>query len=667
MAYFVTGATGFIGKRLVQKLLERNKGPVYFLVLEPELQKLEPLYHRWGVGPERAIPVVGNVVRPLMGVSQADLEKLKGQVRHLFHLAAVYDLKASAEDQIAANVDGTRNTIGFAEAVEAGCFHHMSSIAAAGLYEGTFREDMFEEAENMDHPYFRTKHDSEGIVRREYRRPWRIYRPGIVVGQSDTGEMDKVDGPYYFFKPIQKLRNIVPRWMPAVGLEGGRLNLVPVDFVVNALDYLAHRNGLDGRCFHLTDPSPRRVGDILNIFARAGHAPDLAIRINPHMFGFIPRTIRQGLAMLTPVRRIQHAIMRDLGLPADIMQFVSYPTRFDNRETQKLLDEAGIRVPPLEDYAWKLWDYWERHLDPDLFIDRSLAGTVKDKVVMITGSADGIGKAAALKAAEAGARVIVVDREQEKLDRMRKEIDGRGWSVFFHRCDLTDWDQVDALTGQVLEEHGAVQVLVNNAGHSIRRSIENSFDRFHDFERVMRLNYFGALRLTLRLLPPMQKQRRGHVINISSIGVLTNAPRFSAYVASKAAMDAFARCAASEFADSGIEFTTLNMPLVRTGMTAPTEIYRQIPMLSPEEAADLVVQAIIYRPVRLATRLGIFAEVLHMLAPRISQIVMNTAYRMFPESRASMGQKPPQGAPAAPTQPTPDQIAFAEIMKGIHL
>ncbi|HET9700544.1 MAG TPA: SDR family oxidoreductase [Burkholderiales bacterium] len=666
MAYFVTGATGFIGKRLVKKLLDRDNGPVYFLILESEKERLAPLYQRWGVGPERAIPVVGDITRPKLGIADKDLKKLKGKVEHLFHLAAVYDLKASEEAQIAANVEGTRRVIEFAGLIEAGCFHHTSSIAAAGLYEGTFREDMFEEAENLDHPYFRTKHDSEAIVRRECQRPWRVYRPGIVVGQSDTGEMDKVDGPYYFFKPIQRLRNLLPKWMPAIGLEGGRLNLVPVDFVVSAMDHLAHRPGLDGRCFHLTDPEPKRVGDILNIFAKAGHAPDLAIRINPHMFGFIPQALRQGLAMLTPVRRIQHVIMRDLGLPPDVMQFVNYPTRFDSRDTRKLLDEAGIKVPPLEDYAWKLWDYWERHLDPDLFIDRTLAGTVRGKVVMITGSADGIGRATALKVAEAGGKVIVVDRDQDKLDRMQREVAERGWSVYFYQADLTDYDHIDELVSKVLEEHGAVNVLVNNAGHSIRRGIENSFDRFHDYERVMRLNYFGALRLTMRLLPAMQQKRKGHVINISSIGVLTNAPRFSAYVASKAAMDAFTRCAASEFADAGIEFTTINMPLVKTNMTAPTEIYKQIPMLAPEEAADLVAQAIVYRPVRIATRLGIFAEVLHMLAPRISQVVMNTAYRMFPESKAAMKQ---QGAPEAPAAgaPTPDQMAFAQIMKGIHL
>jgi NAD(P)-dependent dehydrogenase (short-subunit alcohol dehydrogenase family) len=206
-----------------------------------------------------------------------------------------------------------------------------------------------------------------------------------------------------------------------------------------------------------------------------------------------------------------------------------------------------------------------------------------------------------------------------------------------------------------------VDVLVNNAGRSIRRAVENSFDRYHDFERTMSVNYFGSLRLTLGLLPAMMKKRRGHVINISSIGVLTNAPRFSAYVASKAALDAWTRCAASEFSDMGIHFTTINMPLVKTPMIAPTKIYSQVPTLTPEEAADMVVEAIVYRPVRIATRLGVFGEVLHALLPRVAQIVMNTTFRMFPDSAASQGKKE-EGA----THATPDQIAMSTLMRGIH-
>jgi NAD(P)-dependent dehydrogenase (short-subunit alcohol dehydrogenase family) len=203
---------------------------------------------------------------------------------------------------------------------------------------------------------------------------------------------------------------------------------------------------------------------------------------------------------------------------------------------------------------------------------------------------------------------------------------------------------------------------VNNAGRSIRRGVINSFDRFHDFERTMQLNYFGALRLIMGFLPAMLAQRQGHVINISSIGVLSNAPRFSAYVASKSALDSFSACASSEFLDKGINFTTINMPLVRTPMIAPTRMYEKVPTLSPEEAADLVVEAIVFKSVRIATRLGIAGAVSHAIAPRLTQILLNTAFNMFPDSAAAQGKK--EGA--APQELTPEQMAFAQLTKGIH-
>src|SRR5581483_7305325 len=516
MRYFVTGATGFIGSRLVERLLKREGAVVYFLIRSHKLGSVDALRARWGVGEDRAIAIVGDLTEPDLGLPRADRGRLRGKIDHFFHLAAVYDLAASAEAQERANVQGTLYAVQLAEELGVGCFHLVSSIAAAGLYEGVFREDMFDEAENLEHPYFRTKHESERIVRTQCKRPWRIYRPGIVVGDSHTGEMDKIDGPYYFFKPIQKLRRLLPTWMPAIGVEGGRLNLVPVDFVTAALDYIAHQPGLDGHCFHLTDAHPRRVGDLLNIFARAGHAPEFAVRLNARMFGFIPHSLRHGVAGLKPVRRIGEQMMKDLGLPAGILQFVNYPTRFDNREAARALAGSGIEVPPIESYAWKLWDYWERHLDPELFVDRSLKGAVEGKVVMITGSGQGIGKATALKVGAAGAAVLLVDREAERLAETKQEIEQAGGKAVAYVCDLTDFEHVDAMVARALAEHEVVDILVNNAGRSIRRSIEHSFDRFHDFERLMKLNYFGALRLTLGLLPAMQRKKRGHVVNISS-------------------------------------------------------------------------------------------------------------------------------------------------------
>jgi NAD(P)-dependent dehydrogenase (short-subunit alcohol dehydrogenase family) len=659
MNYFVTGGTGFLGRNLIARLLKR-KGDIYVLVRKGSRRKFDDLKQRWDDAGARVIPVVGDLTKPRLGVAPARVRQLEGTIGHVFHLAAIYDLKAAADAQEAANIAGTSNAIQFAESVQARRFHHVSSIAAAGLYQGVFREDMFEEATGLDNPYFRTKHESEAIVRTKCSIPWRIYRPGIVVGDSRSGEIDKVDGPYYFFKLIQKLRRAMPAWMPAIGLEGGRINIVPVDFVADALDYIAHKANEDRKCFHLTDPKPLRIGQVLNLFAEAAHAPQMTMRLDARMFNFIPAVVKQSVMMLPPAKRIRNQIFSDLGMPPEILKFINYPTKFDSRETERVLKSTAIRVPSLEDYAWRLWDYWERHLDPDLFIDRSLRGHVRDKVVVVTGGSSGIGHATSIMMARAGARVAIVARDPEKLAEAVREIRANGGQAWSYSADLADMDACDRVVEEITGELGEIDILVNNAGRSIRRSISSSFDRFHDYERCMQLNYFGSLRLILRVLPAMEQRRRGQIINVSSIGVLSNAPRFSAYVASKAALDAFSRCAASEYNDVGVSFTTINMPLVRTPMIAPTKLYDNLPTITPEEAADMVKQAVIYKPQRIATRLGVFAQVLHAVAPKIAEIIMNSAFRMFPDSAAAKGVKEGQA------QASQEQLAFASLMRGIH-
>jgi short-subunit dehydrogenase len=544
--------------------------------------------------------------------------------------------------------------------VKAGCFHHTSSIAAAGSYPGIFKEDMFEEAEGLDNAYYRTKHESEGLVRKQYRRAYRIYRPAIVLGHSKTGEIDKIDGPYYFFRLIKKMRSMLPQWMPTIGVEGSRVNCVPVDFVADAMDHIAHKKGLDGTCFHLVDPQPLRAGEVLNTFAKAANAPQMTMRVDARMFAFIPPMVRHAVANLPPVQRFTGMVMKDFGIPKLALGYITHPTRYDNRETERALRGSKIKVPPLASYAWRLWDYWERHLDPDLFVDRSLAGKVKGRVVVITGGSSGIGKAAALKVAAAGAKTIIVARKQDELDAAKAEIDKEGGVCFTYSADLAKPEGCTELVQKILADHKHVDILINNAGRSIRRSIALSYDRFHDYERTMELNYFGSLRLIMGLLPTMTARRRGHIINISSIGVLASAPRFSAYVASKAALDAFSRIAQSEFSDSSIHFTTVNMPLVRTPMIGPTKIYDNIPTLTPDEAADMIVEAIIERPSRVATRLGIFSNTLSAIAPKAYEVIMNTAFHLFPDSAAAKGMK---GRDEAPSN---EQIAFASVMRGIH-
>ena len=658
MGYFVTGGTGFIGRRLVRELTTRGE-PIYVLVRAGSRDRVESLRRECGERGGLIVAVPGDLGEEMLGVAPSGISELRSHVGHFFHLGALYDLGAEASALERANVLGTRNALAFAHGIGAGCFHLVSSIAVAGRYRGTFTEDMFDEACGLDHPYFRTKHESEALVRTTCRVPWRVYRPGMVVGDSRSGAMDKIDGPYYLFKTIQKLRDHVPRWVPLLGFEGGHANFVPVDFVSAALLHLAHLPGQDRRCFHLTDPRDHRVGEVLNLFASAAHAPTMAMRLEPSVIAALPQLAGAAADGLQPLRRIFGRLLRDLELPEATLQLLDHPTTFDARHAQSLLEPAGIRVPPLESYAHRLWEYWEGHLDPDLHKDRSLRGAVENKVALVTGGSSGIGRATALKLANAGARVLIVARDVEKLARVRGEIEASGSRAWTYSCDIGDPQACAAFIAQLLSEHGHVDILVNNAGHSIRRAIEHTYDRFHDYERLMRINYFAAVRVTLGLLPAMVARGAGHVISISSIGVLSNASRFAAYNASKAALEAFSLCAGAEYADRGVRFTVVNMPLVRTPMVAPTKIYQQFSLLEPEQAADFVCEAIIHRPTRLATRLGLFAQLVGAFAPRLSELVMSESFAMFPESGAAAGS-------ADDARASPEMVAFAKLMRGVH-
>jgi NAD(P)-dependent dehydrogenase (short-subunit alcohol dehydrogenase family) len=711
VSYFVTGATGFIGRNLVERLLTRE-GTIYVLVREGSRGRLEELRSRWGDTEDRIVPIVGDLSQPRLGVSDEDVERLRGEVDHLFHLAAIYDMTADAESQQVANIEGTRHMVELAEAVEAGCVHMVSSIAAAGLYRGTWREDMFEEATDLDtHPYFRTKHESEGVVRRECSRPWRVYRPGIVVGHSETGEMDKVDGPYYFFKLIRRIRGAVPQWVPMVGVEGREINIVPVDFVVKAMDHIAHLEGLDGKAFSLTDPNPLTAGEVIDTFAQAAHAPQTTLRLPAGVVEALQPALA-GILNITPFgETAADAVLADFGIPRSVLIYVNYPTKFDSRQTQAALAGTDISVPPLKAYAGKLWDYWERHLDPDLYRDRTLMGAargragvigglaqileqqipdelmrfgrrvrggvsletaVRGRTVMVTGASSGIGKSAAMKIADAGGKVMLVARTPEKLEATREQIEAGGGIAHVHPCDLSDMDDIDRMAEEVLAQHGHVDILVNNAGRSIRRSIALSYDRPHDFERTMQLNYHGAVRLILKLLPTMRERKSGQIVNVSSIGVQTNMPRFSAYVASKSALDAFSRCIASEIIDDGVHITSVYMPLVRTPMIAPTKMYDRFPTITPEEAADMICEAIIHKPKRIATPMGTLGQVLYALNPKSIDYILNTAYHLFPDSSAAKGDKDKEkAAGGVKVQTTEDQatnrqLAFAYLMRGVH-
>jgi NAD(P)-dependent dehydrogenase (short-subunit alcohol dehydrogenase family) len=660
--YFVTGATGFIGRQLLPLLL-RREGEIFLLVRPGSRHRFAALREQLDPEGSRLRAVIGDIAEPWLGVADDDRAELKGA--HVFHLAAIYDLLAEPGETERANVMGTMHTVELANAIEASCIHHVSSIAVAGRYRGRFTEDMFDEGQPLDHAYFRTKFEAEKIVRAQARVPFRVYRPGMVIGSSQTGEADRVDGPYYAFKLIQKLRDSFPQWMPFTGPEGGELNVVPVDFVARALDHIAHLPGRDGETFHLVDPAPLSLGDTLNTFCRAAHAPEFALRFDRRMAKLIPGNTLDVVGELKPVKRVRKQVLDKLGIPETALKYMDYPCTFDAANAQAALQGSGIACPPLHDYAWRVWDYWERFLDPELPTPRNLRRVLSDKVVLITGASSGIGRAVAVRVANAGAITVCVARTVEKLEELQQEIANGGGRAFIYPTDLSEPDHCREMVEKVIADHGRVDVLVNNAGRSIRRAVLHSLDRFHDFERTMKLNYFGAIACIMAVVPGMRERGDGHIINISSIGAQSYPPRFAAYVASKAALDGFSRCFQPEIAADGVAITEIHMPLVRTPMIAPTSIYDSFPTISPDEAADLVLQAMISRPHEVSTRLGKFGQVINAVAPAVSQLIMTAAFSILPDSaktRGSDGQAPAEKPPVSV-----EAYALSQLMRGIHL
>ena len=272
-------------------------------------------------------------------------------------------------------------------------------------------------------------------------------------------------------------------------------------------------------------------------------------------------------------------------------------------------------------------------------LQKQLIKKVEGKNIIITGASSGIGLTAAKQLANAGAHVILMARTKEKLEEVKAEIEAEGGQASVFPCDLNDMDSIDKVSKEIQASFDHIDILVNNAGRSIRRAVHESVDRFHDFERTMQLNYFGAVRLVLNLLPDMMARKQGQIINISSIGVLANATRFSAYVASKAALDAFSRCLSAEALSHKIALTSIYMPLVRTPMIAPTKMYNYVPTLSPEQAADLIAYAIVKRPKKIATNLGRLASITYAVAPNINNVLMSIGYNLFPSSTASVGKQ----------------------------
>lgn len=645
MHYVVTGGTGFIGSRVVTRILAAEpEAVVWVLVRRGSLGRFERLGAQWG---ERAKPLVGDLTATDLGLSAETIAELES-VDAVVHCGAIYDITAGEAEQRAANVEGTRAVIGLAEKLDA-TLHHVSSIAVAGTFPGEYTEDDFDVAQELPTPYHQTKFEAEQLVRSTPGLRYRVYRPAVVVGDSRTGEMDKVDGPYYFFGVLARLA-VLPKFTPIALPDSGRTNIVPVDYVADALVALLQVPGRDGQTFHLTSPESIGLRGIYRAVARTAGLPPLRATL--------PRAVAAPfLAARGRAKVWRNMAVTQLGIPAEILDVVDLVPTFSTDNTREALRITGIDVPEFASYAPALWRYWAQHLDPDRARRADKDDPLAGRHVIITGASSGIGWASAIAVAERGATVFALARSADALDDLVADIRAAGGQAHAFTCDVTDSASVDHTVKDILGRFGHVDYLVNNAGRSIRRSVDASTDRLHDYERVMAVNYFGAVRMVLALLPHWRERRFGHVVNVSSAGVQSTSPRYSAYLPSKAALDAFAEVVSTETLSDHITFTTIHMPLVRTPMIAPSQRLNPIPAISPEHAAAMVVRGLVDKPIRIDTPLGTLADAGRYLTPKLSRRVLHQVYLGYPDSAAARGAvvapEPASQAPQPARRPKP--------------
>jgi thioester reductase-like protein len=363
----LTGGTGFIGRRLVKKLLVDKKVVLYLLVRRASWSKAEKMLEKLqGEFPDimqRVQLVSGDISRPLLLDDKAECLELQKKVQEIFHLAANYQLGISKQAAMQANVDGTLHMLDFAR----GCqklrrVNYVSTLAVAGDYRGKWHEDMLLAGQQFDNYYAYTKFLAEVEVRAAMDDlPIAIYRPGIVVGDSISGEMDKVDGPYYLLLPFLRLQKLTTQISPLIPIifplaPGGtriKCHVVPVDYVVNCLDYISRQKDIDGKTFSLTDPKPLSVRQFLETFCeRAGWIKPLAD---------VDTQLLVWMLRLPGIKELSHSLEAVINIPIEMVHYTAYATEYDTANVRQTLEGSGISCPPLRSYAGKLLAFARQH------------------------------------------------------------------------------------------------------------------------------------------------------------------------------------------------------------------------------------------------------------------------------------------------------------------
>lgn len=592
--YLVTGAATLLGRDLVDNLLKRpHCATVYALARASAVDRLK---RRWADDP-RVGAMACDLDEPGLGAALPD------SVDHVIHLST---------RSVAA-------VVAYARTAGAVAFHQLSPG-----------------------PSDRT------LLRGQGGMDVRIYRPSLMLGDSRTGEPF---GEGDLLSLVSRLARL-PKALPLACPDLGQANVIPVDYAAAVIDHLIHHHAGSHMTYPITAPESVPVHEIYNAFAEAAGAPRITTTIPAPLTRGITAVSTATLGLIDRsrlLRATRRAVLAELGLSRDTVARLSTNATANDAVTRNALAGSALSVPPLRDYARTIHHHWAATIDPDRASRRP---PLQGRTVLITGASSGIGRHTALRIAREGAHVLLVARRADDLAGLQAEIARQGGTALSYPCDLTDNDAVDALVKQVLADHGAIDVLVNNAGRSIRRSVIDATDRIHDYERTMALNYFAAVRLTLGLLPSMRERRSGHIVNVTTQGLQNHTPRFSAYLASKAALEEFGIVTGRELLSHGITVTAVKLPLVSTDMTAPSERFNAfgtLPMMTVERAASLVRKAIVKKPETLSVWLpfGRHAELASMIAPRTTRTLGHIiGYEGMPERPKDKAGLPAMAAAA---------------------
>lgn len=560
MKYLVTGATGMIGRCLVQRLLEHSDAQVFVLTKRGEDEQLADCLDFWSGG-KRITPVYGDMSASMLGI---DMDRMGGQLADVDHVIHLAWLSGQTKDAADCNVAGVGHALALCLSLHDPCLHFLSS--ASGL--------AFTTAASGQTDWFTwAKREADALIGKQKNVRSRIYRCGTVINSAHLGLHAHLQAALQLATVAEVCLALLPGIVNWPENFASITNLISTEAVADAIDHWAS----------VEDLAPSEI-------VLPG-APGQGV-FNGH--------VRTGAYDSVHLAQALRVVQGESGLSR-------YP----------------LQAPALPSDSGSYVHTWNDVEDIDQCELRQLRRSLSGKVVLVTGGSSGIGLATAIRCARAGAITIICGRSVRKLNEARLRLAEEGLEVIAHRADVADERSCNSLVELLNDDYGGVDLLINNAGHSIRRCVESSYDSPHDFSRLMNINYFGALRLIMGFLPGMTARRAGHIINISSIAVLTGMSHFSAYAASKAALEAWSRSAAGELARAGIHFTTINMPLVRTPMSAATKLYDSLPALEPDEAASLVAQAIIGKQARIASPDGLLGGVLHALSPELAQLLMS--------------------------------------------